>query len=197
MKLEYTYWYFNSVLSNKFCNKIINLAKKVDKSVGKIGETSLIDEKIRDSSVCFLNDPIIFDTIHPYIHAANKNAGWNFQWDSTEQAQYTEYNKNQHYKWHQDGWDKPYDKIDEPLSYGKIRKLSVSVSLNDSKKYEGGKLQFDLSTPIKKDNIITCKEILKKGSIVVFPSHIWHRVTPVTKGTRQSLVLWNLGKPYV
>ena len=156
-----------------------------------------LNKKTRDSLVLFLNDPIIYKTLHPYIQTANKNAEWNFQWDSTEPVQYTEYNKKQHYRWHQDAWDQPYVNPEEPLSYGKIRKISVSCSLNDSKKYKGGKLQFDSSTPLKKENIITCEEILPKGSIVVFPSFIWHRVTPVTRGTRQSLVLWNLGKPYV
>ena len=40
------------------------------------------------------------------------------------------------------------------------------------------------------------KEILPKGSIIVFPSFVWHRVKPVTKGTRYSLVMWNLGYPF-
>ena len=43
---------------------------------------------------------------------------------------------------------------------------------------------------------IQCKEIFPKGSIVVFPSFLWHRVKPVTKGTRYSLVLWHLGYPF-
>ena len=196
MKLKYTYWYFKSVLSDEFCKKVINLAKKKQKVMATIGSGEL-NKKTRDSLVLFLNDPIIYETLHPYIQAANQNAEWNFQWDSTEPVQYTEYNKKQHYRWHQDAWDQPYVNPEEPLSYGKIRKISVSCSLNDSKKYKGGKLQFDSSTPLKKEDIITCEEILPKGSIVVFPSFIWHRVTPVTRGTRQSLVLWNLGKPYV
>lgn len=196
MKLKYTYWYFKSVLSDEFCKKVINLAKQKQKVMATIGSGEL-NKKTRDSLVLFLNDPIIYKTLHPYIQTANKNAEWNFQWDSTEPVQYTEYNKKQHYRWHQDAWDQPYVNPEEPLSYGKIRKISVSCSLNDSKKYKGGKLQFDSSTPLKKENIITCEEILPKGSIVVFPSFIWHRVTPVTRGTRQSLVLWNLGKPYV
>ena len=196
MKLKYTYWYFKSVLSDEFCKKIINLAKQKQKVIATIGSGEL-NKKTRDSLVLFLNDPIIYKTLHPYIQTANKNAEWNFQWDSTEPVQYTEYNKKQHYRWHQDAWDQPYVNPEEPLSYGKIRKISVSCSLNDSKKYKGGKLQFDSSTPLKKEDIITCEEILPKGSIVVFPSFIWHRVTPVTQGTRQSLVLWNLGKPYV
>ena len=40
------------------------------------------------------------------------------------------------------------------------------------------------------------KEILSKGSIIVFPSFVWHRVKPVTKGTRYSIVMWNLGYPF-
>ena len=48
-----------------------------------------------------------------------------------------------------------------------------------------------------KDKIVQCKEILPKGSLVIFPSFIKHRVTPVTKGIRYSLVIWSLGKPYI
>ena len=43
---------------------------------------------------------------------------------------------------------------------------------------------------------IQCKEILPKGSIIVFPSFVWHRVKPVTSGTRYSLVVWHLGRPF-
>ena len=153
MKLKYTYWYFKSVLSDEFCKKVINLAKQKQKVMATIGSGEL-NKKTRDSLVLFLNDPIIYKTLHPYIQTANKNAEWNFQWDSTEPVQYTEYNKKQHYRWHQDAWDQPYVNPEEPLSYGKIRKISVSCSLNDSKKYKGGKLQFDSSTPLKKEDII-------------------------------------------
>jgi PKHD-type hydroxylase len=43
---------------------------------------------------------------------------------------------------------------------------------------------------------VQCKEILSKGSIIVFPSFVWHRVKPVTSGTRYSLVVWHLGRPF-
>ena len=76
-----------------------------------------------------------------------------------------------------------------------MRKLSVTVSLSNPEDYEGGLLEFDLRNidEINTNNIIKCKEILPKGSIVVFPSYTWHRVSPVTSGTRLSLVQWNLG----
>ena len=47
-----------------------------------------------------------------------------------------------------------------------------------------------------KPTVRKCAEIAPRGPIVVFPSHVWHRVKPVTKGTRYSLVIWNLGYPF-
>ena len=72
------------------------------------------------------------------------------------------------------------------------------VSLSNSDDYEGGELEFDFRNldPNQKQVIVPCKEIMERGSIVVFPSHLWHRVQPVTKGIRYSLVLWNLGHPF-
>ena len=60
----------------------------------------------------------------------------------------------------------------------------------------GGDLEFDLRYQ-EKPKIVICKELKNKGSMVVFPSFVWHRVKPVTEGTRYSLVAWNLGQPYV
>ena len=50
--------------------------------------------------------------------------------------------------------------------------------------------------PHLKANTHVLKEIRSKGSLVVFPSDVWHRVKPVTKGTRHSLVIWNVGDPF-
>ena len=75
-----------------------------------------------------------------------------------------------------------------------IRKLSFSIQLSDSSDYEGGELKFYN----EKKSIYTNKEeggIAKKdkGTIILFPSHVLHEVTPVTKGTRYSLVSWVQG----
>jgi len=77
-------------------------------------------------------------------------------------------------------------------------RLSVTVTLSDPKDYKGGELEFDFRNqdPDKKPNIKKCTEILPKGSLVVFPGFVWHRVCPVKKGSRHSLVIWNLGWPY-
>ena len=59
-------------------------------------------------------------------------------------------------------------------------------------------LEFDFRNmdPDKKPNIKKCTEILPKGSLVVLPSFVWHRVCPVKSGERNSLVIWNLGYPF-
>ena len=74
----------------------------------------------------------------------------------------------------------------------------MTLSLSDEKDYKGGELEFDLRNkdPDQKRNTMICKEIKSKGSLVVFPSFVWHRVKPVKKGSRYSLVIWNLGYPF-
>ena len=70
--------------------------------------------------------------------------------------------------------------------------------MSDPKDYTGGELEFDFrdNDPAYPRNAHICKEILPKGSLVVFPSFVWHRVRPVLRGRRMSLVIWNLGKPW-
>ena len=70
------------------------------------------------------------------------------------------------------------------------------MNLSDPDDYEGGNLQFDLGPQAGDDRLHTCEEIRPRGSVIVFPSHVQHRVTPVTSGTRRSLVMWSLGLPF-
>ena len=209
MKLNNHFWYFKSAVPPRLCDEIINYALLKKDHMGRTGGVQ--DEKLsnkqikdikyrRDSNVVWLNDLWIYKELHPYIHKANKNAGWNFQWDTSEQLQFTKYKLNQYYDWHQDSFNKPFDKPNT-LDHGKIRKLSMTCQLTDSSEYEGGELEFDFRDydPPQRDeakHLIQAKQILPKGSIIVFPSFVWHRVKPVRKGVRYSLVMWNLGYPF-
>ena len=84
----------------------------------------------------------------------------------------------------------------DPNFNKKIRKLSLTCNLSDPKDYSGGELQFQFRNSSDPTKIDTCSGLLPRGSIIVFPSHVWHRVTTVTKGTRYSLVMWSLGYPF-
>ena len=207
MNISNHYWYFESALTPKFCDEVIayaNKQKEVIGLTGGYGNKNLNQEDIkniqkkRKSDLVWLNDTWIYKEIHPYLIKANKNAGWNFQWDWSEACQFTKYKLNQYYDWHCDSWEKPYDEGPEK---GKIRKLSMTCQLTDGSEYKGGELEFDFRNydPHMRDefkHVRSAKEILTKGSIIVFPSHIWHRVKPVTSGTRYSLVVWSVGDPF-
>ena len=208
MNLTNYYWYFKSAIPEHICDDISKYGKQLqdqmaltggysDKKLNKKQVTNL--KKKRNSDIVWISDRWVYNEIHPYIHKANQAAGWNFNWDYSEACQFTKYKKGQFYDWHCDGWDQPYQRENaDDLSHGKIRKLSVTVTLSDPKNYKGGELEFDFrnTDPNKKRNTQKCKEILPKGSLVVFPSFVWHRVCPVKSGERNSLVIWNLGYPF-
>jgi len=208
MNLKHHYYYFKEVLSKRFCDQLIQYGNEKRDSLGTIGEydiNNVTEEQIkkikkkRDSNVCFLSDPWIHKEILPFVHEANKKANWNFKIDSNEAFQFTKYKLNQFYDWHCDSFIEPFEQHEMPWLVGKIRKLSVTVSLSDPNDYKGGELEFDFRNGEhgKISNIVECKEIKSKGSLVVFPSFVWHRVKPVTKGTRYSLVIWHCGLPFI
>ena len=97
----------------------------------------------------------------------------------SEHIQYTVYygEEEGYYDWHIDSMHKHK------------RKLSGVVQLSDPSEYEGGELQ------IQNGGIHTVEKA--KGTFVIFPSWMTHRVTPVTKGVRKSLVIWVEGPQFV
>ena len=215
MNLKNYYYYFTSVLSPKFCDQVLEYGKhhqsqmaftggyeKILKKQGKLDAKTIKNiQKKRKSDIVWLNDNWIYKEIHPFIHEANRKAGWNFEWDFSESCQFTKYGVGQHYGWHCDSWDEPYNNPENLNSHGKIRKLSVTISLTEPDEYVGGNLEFDFRNQIdweknKKTKIKECTEIRPRGSIIVFPSFVWHRVNTVKVGTRYSLVVWNLGYPF-
>jgi len=211
MNLQNYFFYFQNALTPRFCDELIKYGISQQEQLAltggqttKINEGKPLDDKDiidlkkkRDSNIVWLNDRWIYKEIQPYIRQANKLAGWNFDWDFSESCQFTKYKLNQFYDWHCDSWENAYNDINDKNRHGKIRKLSVTCSLSDPKDYEGGELEFDFrNNDPDKPTVRKCPEISPRGSIVVFPSHVWHRVKPVTKGTRYSLVIWNLGYPF-
>ena len=162
-----------------------------------IGEKPIpgIDKKIRISDVTWTSDQWIYDTIWPFMEEANELAGWKYDIRGAESMQITRYKKGGFYYFHKDGRGdhlSAYDYPNNEFKHGHVRKLSMTVLLNNN--YEGGEFQF--ATYDKEKCEIDTPEFNKIGSIVVFPSDMEHRVAPVTKGVRYSLVVWFLGPPF-
>ena len=214
MNLSNYFWCFKSALTPRFCDEVIKYALEKKDTMAVIGgyglERNLQKQPLnkdeirnlkhkRNSDLVWLDEPWIYKEIHPYVQQANINAGWNFNWDWSESCQFTKYKLNQYYDWHCDSWDKVYKS--EGPEKGKIRKLSMTCQLTDGSEYKGGELEFDFRQyePPQRDeskHLRKAIEILPKGSIIVFPSFVWHRVKPITQGVRYSLVAWHLGYPF-
>ena len=188
----YPYWVFENELDEHTCNLIIDLGKdkwkeaRIQAGNGVSGKGK-INKEIRKTDVAWSNDDWLYEICWHFLRTANKNSNWNFNISSCEPMQITKYEKDGHYNFHQDG--NGFSRYDNPKNkflHGKTRKLSMTIVLNED--YEGGEFQFF-------DDKSLIKE--KRGTIIVFPSYMVHKVRPVTKGTRYSLVAWFCGEPFI
>jgi len=185
------YWYFNNIFTPDRCQYIIDLGLKKGFHKGTVARKKRLNTKVRKSQVCFLHNQYLFDVINTYLPTANKSALWNYRYERIEDVQLTRYEKGDHYSWHVDSTLNPYTDPKKPNFYGKIRKISLVVPLSDPRTYKGGNFQF------WSGKTLTIKEGRKQGSLLFFPSYLWHRVTPITEGIRYSLVAWICGDPFV
>lgn len=177
-------------LPNHVCQDIIDVAlqKRDQEATVQLGPT----DGIRNSRIVWLTDTWIYDWISPAIRSLNSQLDWNFNLSEPEEIQFTIYRKGHFYGWHQDTFDFHQNK-----NKSSQRKISAVIPLVDSNNYEGGDLQFYESAihPNKKeeDKISSSEKFRKKGSMIVFPSYMYHQVTPVVSGERLSIVLWYQG----
>ncbi len=185
MYLNNTYYVKQNAVSKEIYNKIIKLGQKKKFKKGEILEGN---QNNRSSKISWITDKTLdLELIKP-IQYVNHQAGWNFSLFEFEPFQYTVYDKNDFYNYH-------IDSLSEPYPNGLIRKLSFTLCLNDS--YEGGELEITVPNPKEEDEIsVIDLKAFKPGTMLVFPSFIWHRVKPVTKGTRKVLVGWVLGNQW-
>lgn len=144
-----------------------------------------VDESIRKSQIKWLDQKDrtcewLYDKIFSLASIANDNM-WRFKLISAvDSIQYTEYREGGgHYDYH----------LDIGAGSASHRKLSLVVQLSDPSEYEGG--QFEILRGTTPDLLPN-----QKGAVLVFPSYILHRVRPITKGIRRSLVIWVGGEHY-
>jgi PKHD-type hydroxylase len=163
------------------CEEIIELGENAYLFEGLVGGADNIKRKhIRDSIVGFMGygdeTSWIYDRLAKAVLEANENY-WNFDLIGFgDNLQYTKYfGGGGHYSWHAD--------IGETCSH---RKLSLVLQLSDEMDYDGGDLQF-FSGP----EITSVSK--QRGTLVLFPTFMIHRVTPVNSGVRKSLVSWVSG----
>jgi len=180
----FDYWQFTNEINNDTCKRIINLGKD-NWQKGTIQDEKRFKNN-RKADVFFTDEKWLYDILFHYLHNAIQNSDWNFQIDAAESIQLTKYDVNGHQDFHYDGNGYTrHNTPDNKFIHNKTRKLSMTIILNND--YEGGEFEF-----FNNNNKI--KE--KAGTILVFPSYMVHKVNPITKGTRYSLVAWFVGEPF-
>ena len=178
--------YETIVISKTLINRTLDKLKSEEFKMSTGKTLSSTNETKRNSNVTFIDDHVILKEFLDVTKRINNNASWNFNIDTIEPLQYGEYNQTQEYGWHVDQHNKPY-------SDGKVRKISFSIFLNDD--YTGGEFDLELHSPSVKNRYETFSK-LPLNTALFFQSDYWHRVRPVTKGVRKSLVGWVLGPEF-
>jgi len=170
------------------CQMIINAGRSEPKQDAEVGSKKgikggVVDTKTRTSHISWIPFKKMVDMykdIEKMMKATNGNHFGFENMQLTEPAQYTEYPKGGFYDWH----------IDNDVNFQHeppVRKISMTCLLSPESEFEGGDLELMSEDKIAK---------LKQGHAVFFASFIRHRVKPVVRGNRKSLVMWFGGTPF-
>lgn len=171
------------------CDLIIQTGELFEFMKAGIGDAdnAVLDDDIRKTNITWI-EPFeehkwIFERLNEIVAKVNFDK---FQLDLRrfDGFQYSKYEEGAHYTWHKD--------ISRFPNRGHYRKLSVVVMLSDPSEYEGGDLL--LCTTGNLDKVENHR--FEKGDVVFFYSTTPHKVEPVTKGTRLTLVTWCMGDKF-
>ena len=170
------------------CQMIIKSGREEPKQTAEIGnekgdKEGVLDTETRTSHISWIPFKKMADMYKDIELIMKTTNGNHFGFDGmeiNELAQYTEYPEGGFYEWHTDN--------DVNMQYEPpVRKISMTLLLSPESEFEGGDLELMSEGKIAK---------LKQGHAIFFASFIRHRVTPVIKGNRKSLVMWFGGTPF-
>lgn len=180
---------FKEHIAPESCREIIDLALTYNAGRGTLGDEGVLDTKIRSSEVRWFHRwdvywSELFETIDACVEDANRNC-FGVDYEPVKSLQFSAYDgrTGDHYERHQDlywGSSHPCD-----------RKLTVLLQLSDPEDYEGG--AFELTDC---ERTPPAQDVRAQGTVLVFPSFVFHVARPVTAGIRYSVVGWYEGPPW-
>jgi PKHD-type hydroxylase len=169
---------FTGIFSADECRHIMGLSQN---RPPRTGAMLYARPNIRKSTIAWIDiqedSRWLYEKVWTTFEAVNR---W-FKFDLfglVDEIQFAKYGVGDGFGWH----------LDAGGGQTSTRKLSMSVQLCDDHEYAGGDLEF-----------CACSQLdprRRRGTIIVFPSFLAHHVTPVTRGTRYSLVAWAHGPPF-
>lgn len=170
----------DALLTPDECAEIIRLADKGEQVTGTLSASGDYDAGTRRSNVTYLDADEESDWLYHKLGLAIQEVNdeaYNYDISGIESVQVATYGEGDHYEWH----------MDLGMEENATRKLSLTIQLTPPAEYEGGDLEFmQVQAPIPRN----------QGSVIFFPSFFFHRVLPVTRGTRKSLVAWVHGNSF-
>ena len=170
------------------CQMIIQAGRSEPRNDAGVGNEKgskggYVDTKTRTSHISWIPFKKMTDMYKDIERVMKATNGNHFGFDGmtiNEMAQYTEYPEGGFYEWHVDN---DVNMQHEPP----VRKISMTCLLSPESEFEGGDLELiKEGQPAK----------LKQGHAIFFASFVRHRVAPVTRGNRKSLVMWFGGTPF-
>lgn len=175
--------WFEHAFSAQDVERILAIGAGSPMIEGSVGPDPGVNRTIRKSEIRWIGPTPesiwLFERLTELVQGCNR-ARYEFELAGIyENLQITEYGPGGFYNWHKDHGKRAHS----------IRKLSVTIQLSDPSEYEGGDLEI-LAGPETR----TAPRGL--GTAVIFPSFVMHRVTPVIRGVRRSIVAWISGPPY-
>ena len=178
---------FPNVLSGDECRRLIQLPLPKTEAAVDVRESarpdktdSRVDYEYRRTKIKPIPpDPEhawIFHRLGNLVKQVNQHA-FHFQLNDLMSIDVLEYDPDGYFDWH----------LDIGSGIFSTRKLSLVTFLTPPDEYEGGDLCFmDRGAPLK----------LSQGTTAIFPSYLLHKVEPVTRGTRYTLVSWAHGPSF-
>ena len=177
------YYYYKEIFNDKEINDIILICEKLDSEINELDYSDISVDMKRRNSVSYLpiNDKTswIYDKIYDLSVSANQEMGWNFNVDGINQfMEYNTYTDNSgHYLWYSD------------IVNSNTNKLSVTLHLSLKEEYNGGDTEFNCGYEILRPKFSVC-------DVVIFPSYLLQRTTPILSGVKRTITLNVTGKTF-
>ncbi len=168
------------LFSPEECARILAFESKLQLEAGRMVRPGLSTRRCLYAWMDHAADNAwVYERIAQSVHSANQNYRYDL-FGMMDPLQFTRYDSENadEIGWHLDCGEGP----------NTTRKLSVSIQLSDPDDYEGGDLEFHTMPPLAFSRL--------QGAAILFPAFLSHRVTPITQGSRYSLVAFINGPPF-
>ncbi|NBO29596.1 hypothetical protein EB118_19695 [bacterium] len=182
-----SHFFWKNCADQSVINDFIRIGESLPEQDASIGEesSSSVNFRTRLSKLSWIHrnedNKSLFEFLIDKIDRINY---WHYGFNLTglEALQYTRYPLNGHYDFHN-------DILMNKTKY--CRKLSIVLSLSSLDEYQGG--EFNLMP----NGINPTQFRFDKGDLIAFPGWVPHKVDPITKGTRITIVSWANGPKFI